>query len=101
MICGKAVKQPFPLTNSEFHLSHLMNGNNLLVDNNFVMKWTFLLTMCLDYLVSPERVINSNRSLLAQGGAPLESLIVSEGSRCDDPSGAEKKGQGLWLSLTV
>lgn len=78
-----------------------MNGNNLPVDNNFVMEWTFLLTMCLDYLVSPERVINSNRRLLAQGGAPLEGITASEGSRSDDPSGAEKKGQGLWLSLTV
>lgn len=69
MICGKAVKQPFPLTNTEFHPSHLMNGNNLPVDNNFVMERAFLLTMGREYLVLPERVINSNRSPLAQGGS--------------------------------
>lgn len=67
LICGEAVKQPFPLTNGEFHRSHVMNGNNLPVDNNFVMEWTFLLTMCLEYLVSSERVINSNRSPLTRG----------------------------------
>lgn len=99
MICGKAVKQPFPLTNSEFHLSHLMNGNNLSVDNNFVMEWTFLPTVCPEYLVSPERVINSNRSLLAQeeGEHLREGLTASEDLRSDDPSEADKQGQVLWL----
>lgn len=40
LICGKAVTQPFPLTNSELHLSHVINGNSRPVDNNFVMDWT-------------------------------------------------------------
>lgn len=51
LICGKAVKQPFPLTNSEFHLSRLTNGNNLPADNNSVMEWTSLLTMWPKYSV--------------------------------------------------
>lgn len=69
-----------------------MNGNNLPVDNNFVMEWTFLLTMCLEYLVSHERDINSNRSPLAQGGrAHSEGLIASQGLKSDDPLGGKNR----------
>ena len=32
------MEQAFPLANSELHLSRVMNGNNLPVDNNFVME---------------------------------------------------------------
>lgn len=103
LICSKAVEHPFPLTNSEFHLLHVMNGNNLPVDNNFVMEWTSFLTACPEYLVLLERVINSNRSTPEGGlGTFFGGLKASEGFSFSVPFGAEnKRSRSLIASGTI
>lgn len=51
--------------------------------------------MRTEYLVLPERVINSNRSPLAQrgGGAGGHTFIASEGSRSDGPLRHKRKAK--------
>lgn len=80
-----------------------MNGNNLLQDNNFVMEWTFLLTMCPTVFGPSWKGLSILIEIYCHSGgwAPLEALKALQGLKPDGPSGAQNKSQGPRLSLTV